>query len=91
MTSRPKNTSRPAAPAEGAVFRSNRSQAVRIPKALAFPDSVKRVRIVEQDGALVLMPIHTNWTDYFARTTRLSDDFPTDIPDQPPDPVESLD
>jgi antitoxin VapB len=26
-----------------AVFKSNRSQAVRLPKAAAFPDDVKRV------------------------------------------------
>jgi hypothetical protein len=28
---------------QGAVFQSNRSQAVRLPKAVALPDGVKRV------------------------------------------------
>ena len=30
----------------GAVFKSNTSQAVRLPKAVALPESVKRVDII---------------------------------------------
>ncbi|HTH72870.1 MAG TPA: AbrB/MazE/SpoVT family DNA-binding domain-containing protein, partial [Trinickia sp.] len=28
---------------QGAIFKSNRSQAVRLPKSVALPDDVKRV------------------------------------------------
>ena len=31
------------------IFQTNRSQAVRLPKDVAFPDSVKQVRII-RDG-----------------------------------------
>ena len=31
---------------QGAVFQSNRSQAVRLPKAVALPDGVKRVDVI---------------------------------------------
>lgn len=31
---------------QGAVFKSNRSQGVRLPKSVALPDDVKRVDVV---------------------------------------------
>ena len=35
---------------EAAVFKSNRSQAIRIPKDLAFPEDVKKVTITPAEG-----------------------------------------
>ena len=35
------------------VFKSNRSQAVRIPKELAFPDDVKEVYVIRRGKAIV--------------------------------------
>jgi antitoxin VapB len=34
------------------LFRSNRSQAVRLPKSLAFPDSVKEMSIERLEGMI---------------------------------------
>ena len=38
------------------LFRWNRSQAVRLPKILAFPDSVKEVTIVRDGKRRVIAP-----------------------------------
>lgn len=73
-----------------AVFKSNRSQAIRIPKAIAFPESVKQVEILEVDGGLLIRPVRNAWDEFFARRTGLSDDFPAEIEDYPPDDVPEL-
>jgi antitoxin VapB len=69
------------------VFKNNRTQAIRIPKALAFPDDVKEVEIVKHgDGILVrprTKPKFASWEEYFARRTRASDDFMADRKDLP--------
>jgi antitoxin VapB len=78
-----------------AVFKSNRSQAVRIPKALAFPDDVKRVSVTRlADGSLLLTPEQDPakaWADYLREGPFLDADFPADIPDMPPRSVPSFD
>lgn len=56
------------------LFKSNRSQAVRIPKALAFPESVKEVEIVAEGNTLVIRPVAPNWDDFFD-SPPLGDDF----------------
>ena len=62
------------------IFKSNRSQAVRIPKALAFPDHVKDVIVRRQGSDIVISPKDNFWDDFFARGPNL--DFPER--DQPP-------
>jgi antitoxin VapB len=47
------------------LFRSNRSQAVRLPKSLAFPDSVKEVSIVQEGMRRVIVPSNAVWDDFF--------------------------
>jgi antitoxin VapB len=47
------------------LFRSNRSQVVRLPKSLAFPDSVKEVSIVREGQRLVIAPSNAAWDDFF--------------------------
>jgi antitoxin VapB len=47
------------------LFRSNRSQAVRLPKSLAFPDSVKEVSIVREGQRRVIAPSNAVWDDFF--------------------------
>lgn len=75
-----KHQTRPAT-REAAVFKSNRSQAVRIPKELAFPEGVRRVTIERTaDGGLLIRPagIGKDWDAFFAAGAFVSDDFPTD-------------
>lgn len=47
------------------LFRSNRSQAVRIPKDLEFPEGVKKV-VIRRDGEnLVIAPEGNFWERFF--------------------------
>jgi antitoxin VapB len=48
-----------------AVFKSNRSQAVRIPKDLEFPEGVKRVTIRKEGDTLVIAPAADFWDAFF--------------------------
>lgn len=49
------------------VFRTNRSQAVRLPKDVAFPPEVKEVRVIRQGKARLVVPVDALWDDFFAR------------------------
>jgi antitoxin VapB len=84
--------------AEASLFKSNRSQALRIPKALAFPDTVKKVTIVKLDDGLLIKPVaaQQTWAEYFSRPSRLTEEDAEEwlkavSRDEPPDPVPSLD
>ncbi len=50
---------------QGAVFQSNRSQAVRLPKAVALPDDVKRVDVVAMGRARIITPAGESWDSWF--------------------------
>jgi antitoxin VapB len=56
------------------VFTSNRSQAVRLPKAVAFPEGVHQVDILKIGRSRVIVPQGKRWDDLFANGPRLSDD-----------------
>jgi antitoxin VapB len=59
---------------QSTVFKTNKTQAVRLPKALAFPDHVKKVKITQQGESLVVTPIFGDWDDFF-NGPRMDDDF----------------
>jgi antitoxin VapB len=65
---------------QSTVFKTNKTQAVRIPKSMAFPDSVKKVKITQREGSLVITPIDDSW-EAFMNGPRLDDDF-----ERPPQP-----
>lgn len=69
--------------ASSTIFTSNRSQAVRLPKAVAFPDDVHQVDILKIGRSRVIVPKGRRWDDVFANGPRASDDFMTDR-EQPP-------
>ncbi|HGW5371076.1 antitoxin [Pseudomonas aeruginosa] len=50
---------------QGAVFQSNRSQAVRLPKAVALPDDVKRVDVVAVGRTRIITPAGESWDSWF--------------------------
>ncbi|NBB64134.1 AbrB/MazE/SpoVT family DNA-binding domain-containing protein [Pseudomonas sp. ODNR1LW] len=54
-------------PLKATVFKSNRSQAVRLPKAVAFPDDVKELRVIKEGKGLLLLPANAVWDDFFDR------------------------
>jgi antitoxin VapB len=57
------------------VFKSHRSQAVRLPKAVAFPDDVHQVDILKVGQSRVIVPHGKRWDDLFLAGPRASDDF----------------
>lgn len=48
------------------LFKSNRSQAVRLPKDVAFPEGVKDVTILREGKCRVIVPSDAIWDDFFA-------------------------
>ncbi|MCJ2068167.1 antitoxin [Methylobacterium sp. J-030] len=65
------------------VFTSNRSQAVRLPKAVAFSPDVHHVDILKIGRTRVIVPTGQRWEDLFQEGPRLSEDFLTHR-EQPP-------
>lgn len=57
------------------VFTTNRSQAVRLPKAVAFPDDVHQVEIIKIGHSRIISPVGRRWDDLFLHGPRASDDF----------------
>lgn len=51
--------------AQTTIFKSNRSQAVRLPKDVALPESVKRVHIVAVGNTRVITPAGESWDQWF--------------------------
>lgn len=47
------------------LFRTNRSQAVRLPKDVAFPEGVSEVVIVREGAGRFIMPADAVWDDFF--------------------------
>jgi len=63
------------------VFFSNRTQAVRLPKAVSLPDSVEEVEISILGNSRIISPAGQSWDAWFERTGT-SEDFMQDR-DQP--------
>lgn len=47
------------------LFKSNRSQAVRLPKAVALPEDVKQVEIVAVGRMRIITPSGESWDSWF--------------------------
>ncbi|WP_070156693.1 type II toxin-antitoxin system VapB family antitoxin [Sphingobium phenoxybenzoativorans] len=47
------------------VFQSNRSQAVRLPKSVAFPEGVRDVTILREGKRRIIVPSDALWDDFF--------------------------
>jgi len=56
------------------VFKSNQTQAVRLPKAVALPDSIKKVDIVAVGNVRIISPMGESWNQWF-EAEGVSDDF----------------
>jgi antitoxin VapB len=57
------------------VFTTNRSQAVRLPKSVAFPEGVHQVDIIKIGHNRLVCPVGKRWDDLFTSGPRASDDF----------------
>ena len=51
--------------AKTTLFQSNRSQAVRLPKEVAFPDGVRSVVILRDGKRRLIVPADAVWDDFF--------------------------
>ncbi len=47
------------------IFKNNKSQAVRLPKAIAFPESIRDVEITVIGNKRVITPAGQSWDDWF--------------------------
>lgn len=59
------------------IFKSNTSQAVRLPKDVAMPEGVKRVDVVAVGNKRIISPAGTAWDEWF-ESGSVSDDFMCD-------------
>lgn len=50
---------------QATVFKTNRSQAVRLPKAVALPEDVKRVEIIAIGRTRIITPAGESWDSWF--------------------------
>ena len=60
---------------ETTIFKTNRSQAVRLPKAVAFPDGVERVEIIQIGESRLITPVGKRWDSFFQHVPAAGDDF----------------
>ena len=67
------------------IFKSNRSQAIRLSKAIAFPESIKHVEITAIGNKRIISPAGQSWDDWF-EAQGVSSDFMTERK-QPEDEV----
>jgi antitoxin VapB len=59
----------------GTVFVNNRTQAVRLPLDVRFPEGVHRVEIRVKGQERIIAPIGQTWDSFFLEGPRVSDDF----------------
>jgi antitoxin VapB len=62
-------------PTKTVLFKSNQTQAVRLPKDVAFPESIREVEIVKVGNSRVISPVGQRWDSFFATGPHVSDDF----------------
>jgi len=68
------------------IFQNGRSQAVRLPAEFRF--STHEVFIERQGDSIILRPKPDSWDDFFAKTSKVPEDFLSDRKDTPPEPRE---
>lgn len=64
-----------------ALFKSNRSQAVRIPKEMEFPEGMKEVIVRRVGKQIILTPPDSLWDDFFDQPG-IDIEEPADLPVQ---------
>lgn len=72
------------------VFTNNRSQAVRLPAEMRFPDSVKKVDVRVVGLERIISPAESAWDSFFLGGQTVSDDFMNERADQQQSERDSL-
>ena len=74
------------------VFENNKTQAVRLPVAVRFPDSVKKVAVRTLGQERIISPLENAWDSFFlSPESMVSDDFLNERAAQIETPRESFD
>lgn len=60
---------------KGSVFSTNRTQNVRIPADMRFPETVKSVTVRSIGKELILSPVENTWDSFFMSSQCVTDDF----------------
>ena len=47
------------------LFLSNRTQAVRLPKSISFPDGIKHVEVIAVGRSRIITPVGESWDSWF--------------------------
>jgi antitoxin VapB len=76
--------------AQGSIFKNNRTQAVRLPAEMRFPDSVKKVIVRAIGKERIIVPAENTWDSFFLSDHIVSDDFMTDRASQSQPERETL-
>jgi antitoxin VapB len=76
--------------ARSTVFRTNKSQAVRLPKAVAFPEGVHQVEIIMLGHSRLVSPVGQRWDEFFVNGPRVSEDFMSEREQPRPEGREPL-
>jgi len=50
---------------ESTVFKSNQTQAVRLPKAVALPGNIKKVDVIAVGQTRIITPAGASWDSWF--------------------------
>lgn len=61
--------------ARSTVFTTNRTQAIRLPKSVAFPEDVRQVEIIIVGNTRIVAPVGHRWDDFFLNGPEMSEDF----------------
>lgn len=72
------------------VFNNNRTQAVRLPADMRFPDSVKRVEVRASGRERIIAPAESTWDSFFHNAATATEDFMTERASQSQSERESL-
>lgn len=60
------------------IFNNNRTQAVRLPADMRFPDSVKKVEVRVAGLERIIAPAESAWDSFFLGAVTATDDFMTE-------------
>ncbi|MBE9578919.1 MULTISPECIES: type II toxin-antitoxin system VapB family antitoxin [Moraxella] len=71
------------------IFKTNQTQAVRLPKVVAFPDNIKHVDVKVVGNTRILSPAGSAW-DYFFDHVDVPDDFMSEREQPMPQEREEL-
>lgn len=72
------------------VFNNNRTQAVRLPAEMRFPDSVKKVEVRVAGRERIIAPAESTWDSFFLGATSATEDFMAERASQSQTERESL-